>query len=138
MIVDTYVAMRRKCKFIASRSMNESNRCSESAQARMIKSDSKAAMHLSHEKSLYVSDFSFRNMNCNMLKWRKKSTLHTATMRMIKHQNETWSEKRWIRSLTWLKRRSNEWFRKMRSMRLIHDWRELNDIRTWWVWIEKN
>ncbi len=129
MIIDTYVAMQRKCKFIASRSMNESNRCSESVQARVIKSDSEAAMHLSHEKSSYVSDFSFRDMNCNMLKWRKKSTLHTMRMRMIKHQNEVWSEKRWTMSSTWSKRRSNEWLRKTRSTRLTHDWRESNDIR---------
>ncbi len=99
-IVDTYVATLSSCKLIASRSMIESNRCSENAQARIIKSNSKEAMHSSHEKLSYVSDFSFRDMSHNMLRWRKKSRLHTTRMRMIKHQNETWSEKRWIRSST--------------------------------------
>jgi len=44
MIVDTYVAMQRKCKLIASRNMIESNRCSENVQAKVIKSDSKKMM----------------------------------------------------------------------------------------------
>ena len=136
-IVDTYVATSSSCKFIASRSMTESNRRSESAQARVVKSDSEEVMHSSHEKSSYVSDFSFRDMNRSMLKWEKKSMLRMLT-RMIKCQHEIWSEKRWIRSSTRLKRRSNEWFRKMKSTRLIHGWRESNDIHIWWGWIEKN
>ncbi len=55
----------------------------------MIKSNSKETMHWSHEKSSYVNDFLFKDISHNILKWRKKSMLYTARMKMIKHQNET-------------------------------------------------